>query len=112
MVTWYVPGGLVIELVIVIATETGLELVGVTTFDGWNWHAVPAGNPEQESVTCPLNAPAPDTTNETGTLLAPGGTFTEVGEGTDKLKSTTCRINGNLCAMFAGSVPAACRLKE
>ena len=57
---------------------------------------MPEGSPEQESVTDPLNAPAPETTRETGALSVPGATFTEAGVGADKAEMTTCKLTAPL----------------
>ena len=92
-------------VLMVMVIVTGTALVGLTTLDGLKEQAAPVGSPVQESVTVLLKAPAAETINETGALVAPGATVTVLGEMGLRLKSTMCRVTGKMCVTRAGSIP-------
>src|SRR5438045_4454910 len=111
MRTGNVPIGVLVDVVTFNTTVIGFPAARATVVDGWNWQPAPCGNPEQASVTKPLNDPRVASPREIGGLLAPGATLTDAGEGAAKLKSTMCSVRAKSCVTARGSLPTACRLK-
>jgi hypothetical protein len=66
----------------------------------------------QASVTVPLNAPAPETTNATPPEVLPCAIVTLAGDGALNAKSTTCSVTGASCVMLAASAPTPCMLNR
>jgi hypothetical protein len=58
MVTGNVPVGVLVLVLIVSVSATGLPAVGKTGLDGWKLQLAPVGRPEQERFTAALNDPA------------------------------------------------------
>jgi hypothetical protein len=85
-----------------------------TDADGEKLQLTPAGMPlaGHESVTVPLNDPAPETTNATPPDVLPCPTLTLAGDGAPSAKSTTCSVTAASCVIVAESVPAPCTLKR
>jgi hypothetical protein len=85
-----------------------------TDAEGVKLQLTPAGKPllGQASVTVPLKAPTPVTTNATPPDVLPCATDTLAGEGAPKPKSTTCSVTGASCVTVAASVPTPCTLNR